>query len=205
METLKYRVNADSEWKEIIAIKGDKGEPGEQGPQGPQGEKGDGGYVTPVINPYFKFDIGSYISFYDDIDQDGVGNDSWGDPTIHYSDLIPIFNTIINNHLHGISWGLTLISYYEGSLDFKMTSIDVTDPNNSVAKMNGVKKVTSYLKDNAPTNVSITINGTYLDDVFTVTGFNITAKEVNPDPTYATQEYVDNAIAALVDGDEVSY
>lgn len=32
MEVLKYRVNAESEWQEIIALKGDKGEQGEPGP-----------------------------------------------------------------------------------------------------------------------------------------------------------------------------
>lgn len=37
MEVLKYRINAESEWKEIVALKGDKGEPGEQGIQGEPG------------------------------------------------------------------------------------------------------------------------------------------------------------------------
>ena len=40
MEVLKYRINAESEWKEIVALKGDKGEPGEKGEQGPKGETG---------------------------------------------------------------------------------------------------------------------------------------------------------------------
>ena len=34
MEVLKYRVNSESEWKELIALKGDKGDKGEQGEPG---------------------------------------------------------------------------------------------------------------------------------------------------------------------------
>jgi len=71
MEVLKYRVNADSEWQTIIALKGDpgkdgtmsfedlteeqkaslKGDPGEQGPQGEKGEKGDTGEQGPQGEP----------------------------------------------------------------------------------------------------------------------------------------------------------
>lgn len=50
METLKYRANADSEWKEIIAIKGNKGDTGEQGPQG---EPGIDGYTPIKGTDYF--------------------------------------------------------------------------------------------------------------------------------------------------------
>mgnify|MGYP003456991811 CR=1 FL=1 len=42
MEVLKYRVNAESPWQEIIALKGDKGD------QGPQGDKGEQGEVGPA-------------------------------------------------------------------------------------------------------------------------------------------------------------